>query len=367
MASLLQTLSSTDTEASGSSLQGCAAWIVEAIELSVVQDKLKRDIAEWGKEPTTRQALETGSRRSAILLKVNKHREDASRFNPVGVGLLSSEGYNANNDEPETLGTYLPSDCSTTIIKSSQLTEKVRSVSIQRGHLQKNRAKYPKSVATTTRASSHLKRLKDRLDQAVWEYTSSYDRLLRLGMSDSDMQKLQPLHAKDVSNIFEEAGKARSLGEGHVRLPWYWRVDLSEGSTQSNDVSVQAQNVQKEYSTSLKVEWFRSRERYKRWKEEVDWIERESASLLLYLHSKSLEWLSRGAIVSSASERAFCLRTSSKFSQERKAQLHQCVVGYILNSSNADLHSMMEDTTFRETLNNAPREPVPPRVWRRCL
>ncbi|KAG8795060.1 hypothetical protein FRC12_018356 [Ceratobasidium sp. 428] len=95
---------------------------------------------------------------------------------------------------------------------------------------------------------------------------------------------LRPLTPGDLSSLTEDVKKNRSLGQGRIKMPWYWRVNYAPSVNDTGDVTLCKSEMAEECSASIRVEWFRGRERYKRWEEEVFWLEREAASCNVFSH-----------------------------------------------------------------------------------
>ncbi|QRV73877.1 hypothetical protein RhiJN_01891 [Ceratobasidium sp. AG-Ba] len=311
LATVLSQLESQEGAEENQALPGCAAWIADSIDLSVFQDKLRRDIAQIGQTPSVRQSQDIEKRRSSLLQQLEKHRTGAAMYHPAGlVNTLGCER-EEHDGEPELMRTFLPSDIAHLSAGQQQLSvvsnwerqlqraaclkalQVVHSISIQRGHIKKNQRKAAHGVGARTRAEAQDEKLKSRLEHAHWRYSDSYNRLVQLLSDPSEYAALQPLSTRGIDEIFEDTSKATKLGEGFIRMPWYWHVSLPDINTAKSAVTLKTSKVLKEYEASLKVEWFRARERYKQWDEEARWIERESASLVLFLRSTGLRWLTK--------------------------------------------------------------------------
>ncbi|KAG9082303.1 hypothetical protein FS749_006959 [Ceratobasidium sp. UAMH 11750] len=149
--------------------------------------------------------------------------------------------------QPENLKTLLPSDLSNSqlatirgapimdtkkqLLRASCLKhlQSVRSVTIQRMHNSSSHLKHACGQAMLTRAQTQQARLQDHIETAQWMYNNLRDRLHHLGMTSQDSQTFKTLTAQDLKMLQKDIGKIRPLGEGHIQLLWYWRVDLSSG------------------------------------------------------------------------------------------------------------------------------------------
>ncbi|KAG9075323.1 hypothetical protein FS749_013019, partial [Ceratobasidium sp. UAMH 11750] len=117
----------------------------------------------------------------------------------------------------------------------------------------------------TTRAEAQLTAHQEKIYKAQWRYNNSRDALIRLGASDEDLRIYQRLERTDLKYLKEYiSGESTGIGQGHVRLPWLWSQRTEKFSSE------EAWQEQ-----AMKVEWFRSRERFRRWEEELKLLKRE--------------------------------------------------------------------------------------------
>ncbi|KAG8712521.1 hypothetical protein FRC08_014466 [Ceratobasidium sp. 394] len=219
----------------------------------------------------------------------------------------SGEG-SGTNGQPENLSELLPSDCTAAHISASphrhaihtklelrrvnclKNLQLVRGFCAQKAHLFKAQEKHARGISAMTRAAALQACVKERLDHAQSSYNNSRDRLDRLGATSADLAIFQVLTSSDINSLASSLGKVRSLGEGRVQMPWYWRVVLPSTSEHCDVVYSSKQDIQAEYNNSLKVEWFRGREQYCRWKEEVCWLQREAALVVFSFDARAKGW-----------------------------------------------------------------------------
>ncbi|KAG9089263.1 hypothetical protein FRC06_001645 [Ceratobasidium sp. 370] len=55
-------------------------------------------------------------------------------------------------------------------------------------------------------------------------------------MSEQDTRTFRPLEKGDLKHLLSDITNQQTLGQGHIHLPWYWRVTLSEGLHDSSPV-----------------------------------------------------------------------------------------------------------------------------------
>jgi hypothetical protein len=170
--------------------------------------------------------------------------------------------------EPELMSTTLPSDfpngtlvntshealleserelCHASCLKALQT---LRSFAIQRTHLQQTQLKHATCVKANTRASTILNRLGERLRHAQWLYINLCDRLQRLGMTEQDKRTYKLLREQDVKDLLRSVKGQCDLGEGQVKLPWFWRIEPSRNHLDANSVLPSETGVATEYEDS---------------------------------------------------------------------------------------------------------------------
>lgn len=72
-----------------------------------------------------------------------------------------------------------------------------------------------------------------------------------------------------------------------------------------------------EYAIGVRVEWFRARERSRRWNEEVDWLNREVASVVLDFETRRTTWCSLQMQATTPGVAAYCARHSDLWARMR--------------------------------------------------
>ncbi|KAF8593013.1 hypothetical protein BDV93DRAFT_590844 [Ceratobasidium sp. AG-I] len=275
------------------------------------REQLKRDVKQYGKSPTPRQSLDTAARRKALAAKLGQHREEALSYVPaehlqgIGVTAPASEG------KPECLSTAVPSRLpgaaapacpfahaanSERILRRAicfKALQAIRATSIQKLHLLKAKRQVH-GVIATTRAEGLISRLAERISHARWEYNSSRTQLIQLGLTAQEARTFKPLTDADLEGLTVALQGQDRLGDGYARVPWYWRVILAKDSDDADHVTTTGKALRAEYEESIRVEWFRSRERSRRWEEEVQWLQREAATIIVDYTARSDLWGHRG-------------------------------------------------------------------------
>jgi hypothetical protein len=90
----------------------------------------------------------------------------------------------------------------------------------------------------------------DKLRHTQWLYTNSRDRLQRLGPTAQDLRTYKVLREQDVKELLRSVKGQRDLGEGQVKLPWFWRIEPSRNQLDANSVLSSETGVATEYEDS---------------------------------------------------------------------------------------------------------------------
>ncbi|KAG9126396.1 hypothetical protein FRC07_003580 [Ceratobasidium sp. 392] len=133
----------------------------------------------------------------------------------------------------------------------------------------------------TTRSESALRAHSAKIIKTRWRFDNSRNALVRLGLEETDRvhyQELKTEHCKYLKPHPEDI--SRGVGQGYSSIPWIWR------SCDSGNASEWQIN---EYST-LKTEWFGSRERYKRWEEQLVLLKREMTMTIRTFRKREEIW-----------------------------------------------------------------------------
>ncbi|KAG8727729.1 hypothetical protein FRC11_012588, partial [Ceratobasidium sp. 423] len=340
-------------------------WISEGIDVERLQAKLKDDVGSYGSMPTPKQSMDIYNRRLALTSRISTHRQNAALFLDItitdddSIGPLSEE----TEGQPENAALHLPSQLGSQVAKTErslrvqeleivlrrsecfETLRRVRTACMQKSQLITGKKKHARGEVANTRAQTMINRLTARVKGAINDYNRSYEALKRL----VPLEKLSPfrqllnshLHGLDSILRPERTGQrpGRDNGEGRRSLPWFWTVrDNDNRSAQQAEEDefnegLQSPSIDNPDSpvdigvlshVAIRVEWFRGRERYRRWEEEVLWLRQEISSVLFSYHSYSKEWLVRSE--SSYADlldgyKAYCLR-------QRDLYLGLMITGY---------------------------------------
>ncbi|KAG8687643.1 hypothetical protein FRC11_006867 [Ceratobasidium sp. 423] len=243
---------------------------------------------------------------------------------PTGVLKSLSEEMDG---QPEHVCLYLPSHLKEQLThteRSSRVSEieiqlhhaecletlrQVRTASSQKAQMLMGKQKNARGEIANTHAQVAITQLTLHVTHAIDEYDRLYKALLTLGLAEQDLQPLQHLSLKHLEGLMTILKGDRELGERNRKMPWFWSVqDIQPGA---NDPS-----EDEEYTDAIRVEWFHGQERFRRWKEEEQWLQHKIASTLFNYHSRSKAWeeLSQSNYVQcTPSYQQYCLRQSDVF------------------------------------------------------
>ncbi|KAF8598493.1 hypothetical protein BDV93DRAFT_512498 [Ceratobasidium sp. AG-I] len=245
-----QRLESTH-EGDGLAPTGSVAWLSEAIELEVIQERMRRDVKSMGKSPTACQTADTTAQRQALAVRLDAHHQMSLGYLSEEFGGQFTPSAESSDGRPETVPLCLPSRLPSVVRREGSLQALV-------------------SSERKLRRVACLCALQNVQLLAVQEAHTNF--------KDSDLAGL----SKQLIN-------QRELGQGCVELPWYWQISLPEPD-ESKAVQLPRNHVGQEYNEALCVKWFRTRERHCCWNEEVHWLKHEMCSVILEFDTRSNIW-----------------------------------------------------------------------------
>ncbi|CUA78467.1 Phosphatidylinositol 3-kinase VPS34 [Rhizoctonia solani] len=166
----------------------------------------------------------------------------------------------------------------------------------------------------TTRAESTFRSQMKDIKKAGWRYSNSYEALKQLGLSESDKRDYHDLLESDftaLKSYYDDYAK-RKKGEMKPTMSWIWRTKAAPNSVAGD-------------AEDLKTEWFRSRERYKRWEEQLVLTKREMVMTIrsFQRYQELWEWKSRCPDVTNGM-RAYARGQSLFYSKLANQMLKSC-------------------------------------------
>ncbi|KAG8717463.1 hypothetical protein FRC08_007395 [Ceratobasidium sp. 394] len=288
-----------DSGTSGQRLS-LSKWIVKAIELENSMDKLRTDATELTANSTPRQHNIINDRRKMMLSRIDALRQERERY----MGSLGDPDHpnrhRHDSPHPEYSELGLPSayqgsslvavnclqppraEASARRAECNSAIQTMRNLLGAKAFALRYKRKNVVGEIATTRAEGLLKDLRNKVERARRRYHRSREALLRLDLLSSDHSTYLPVGDDDLKMLAEYLDEDSStLGQGSRNIPWIWR-------------STAAENNEDWHVEALKVEWFRARQRYLQWEEELKIVKREMVmSLKSFQHSQRL-WEARG-------------------------------------------------------------------------
>ncbi|QRV87020.1 hypothetical protein RhiJN_15038 [Ceratobasidium sp. AG-Ba] len=335
---------------SSSGLQpGLTEWLQAGIEVQHQQARIRHDILNQGNRPTKSQIASLNHRREELLAQLKQHHNRAAAFLWLPQSSSATASSVSTDGQPEDLLLDLPSQLiSTDIALVPRLADSVikteaelrrllclyylkvtRSLAMQQVHIQQSKARNPQGIKRVTQMAASISRVQNQIKLAQRLYSVNRNALYVLGMNEADDHAFRELTERDIKELYRDVGKARAVGEGRLSMPWYWRVHMPDLS----DVQCSVGDIDEELSlgtpddtlvsthlskgSGLRVEWFKSRERHRRWQEESEWCQREAASYILYCIHQEQMWRHLGDCAPHAGKTAYCFRQQNVWEQLR--------------------------------------------------
>ncbi|QRV90347.1 hypothetical protein RhiJN_18365 [Ceratobasidium sp. AG-Ba] len=275
---------------------GAARWVSEGIELEHSIHQYNEDSKAHSK-PTPRQANSLDSKRLALEERIQTFQNRCSFYmhgldepdRPRMQKIVEEDGEEKNVDlglpssfSPDTLASAGLSSLSDlekrlrrgTCVDALQSVKRV--LGARSATINFKNANVRGQIATT-RSQSIIKGHNAKILKAQWRYENSRGALQALGMVQADQDQFLELRREDLKPLklyYEEY--AQKTGHGITSMSWIWRSEVAP-----ND---------KWQVEALKTEWFRSRERYKRWNEQLILLKREMIMAIRTFQTYQVLW-----------------------------------------------------------------------------
>ncbi|KAG8722790.1 hypothetical protein FRC09_005724 [Ceratobasidium sp. 395] len=262
---------------------GVTQWIITGIDIESEKYRLRQEKKCLKESATLRQRQNFDDKRKALNERILLFREGRDKYMGQCEDPDHPDCKSGNSADPETAELGLPSSYSAATLLQlglKQLAEleadlrradcndtldRVRDLLGARSLTLKSKQKNVRGEIGSTRAETALRKHTDKIHTERWRYNDSRSALIRLGASPGDLKIYQFLAETDLKYL-KEWSEVTSCGLGQSRktISWIWtgRSDIFE-----DEDSWLAQ--------TMKVEWFRARERYRRWEEELQLVKRE--------------------------------------------------------------------------------------------
>ncbi|KDN39963.1 hypothetical protein RSAG8_08412, partial [Rhizoctonia solani AG-8 WAC10335] len=291
----------TPTARTISKRPGVTRWISAGIELEHSMKKILDKGKELGSNPTMGKADNLNTQRLAISDRVVAHERkrltymgeidtpDHPEFSPIvddamdGAIVLMPSSYSSEIIQSAGLPALAELEGQLRRAMCSDTLESIRQLLGAKAFSLKHKKQHARGQAAMTRARAAIDSQTAQLERARWRYNNSRSALLRLGLlTADDKENYLELSDKDLQTLksyIEET--SRGLGQGHAAISWIWRTSIVKNKDEW-ELSI------------LRTEWFRSRERYKRWKEQLILLKREMVMAIRSFLKHREIWMWKG-------------------------------------------------------------------------
>ncbi|QRV77084.1 hypothetical protein RhiJN_05099 [Ceratobasidium sp. AG-Ba] len=314
---------------------GAVRWIADGIELEHSLENLKDERRTLGSNPTSRQAELLNSKRLALRDRID-HFTQKRALHMLEIGEadrprpLQFVGEDGEWAEPIELGlpsSYEPSTLAAAgLSKLADIERKLRRGTCTDALESVKRLLGGKAAAikfknlhisgqvAITRAESAIQKHTAKILKARKRYLNSRQALLQLEPTEVDLDQYRDLEISDLKPLktyFEEY--AQTTGHGKTSMSWIWR---SAAAPNKDDWEID----------SLKTEWFRSRERFKRWDEQLVLLKREMVMSVRSFRRYEELWKWRATNGQpSLGMSAYALKQSTFFGELARRMLDACL------------------------------------------
>ncbi|KAG8779018.1 hypothetical protein FRC12_024685 [Ceratobasidium sp. 428] len=299
---------------------GAARWIADGIELEHRMRNIRDDVKEIGLDPTPRQATSINKQRTTLRDQLLEYQKRQARY----MNILSDQEFNhpdqivPTDDEPEHSELGLPSSYLRETLLAADLgsladlelelrlsmcndsLEAVRHLLGAKAYALNYKNRHVRGEVATTRSEAGLRAHSAKISKARWRYDNSRKAALRLNPGAPNFQRYQEItdaDLKTLQSLLDDT--SRGVGQGYRAIPWIWR-------------SVTGVNNDEWQIKALKTEWFRSRERYKRWEEQLVLLKREMVMTIRSFRMREGMWkLKASSTDSTPGMRGYALRQSA--------------------------------------------------------
>lgn len=69
-------------------------------------------------------------------------------------------------------------------------------------------------------------------------------------MNAQDTRTFRVLRDTDIAGLSSTLRGKDTLGDGYIKLPWYWRISMSENQDDAEEISTSGTAVREEYEES---------------------------------------------------------------------------------------------------------------------
>ncbi|KDN41115.1 hypothetical protein RSAG8_07669, partial [Rhizoctonia solani AG-8 WAC10335] len=260
---------------------GATRWLSSGIELEHNFQNTREKHQSSGDDPTRRQKNDVDRKRLALRDRMVAHETKRTAFMGETEAPDHPDYSPIIEDWMENTMVIMPSSFTPETIGSAGLSslgeleaqlrramcrdalESLRELLGAKAFALNYKSRQARGQGSMTRARATIKSQSDQIQKTRWRYNNSRDALIRLGHIKDDDEVFKVITDNDTRTLKEYIEEtSRGVGQGHAVISWIWRntVVRNDGQWEIN---------------VLRTEWFRSRERYKRWQEQLVLLKRE--------------------------------------------------------------------------------------------
>ncbi|EUC58248.1 hypothetical protein RSOL_241280, partial [Rhizoctonia solani AG-3 Rhs1AP] len=276
---------------------GVTKWVSSGIELQYSMELVRWEVKKIGKDATAGQHNYLNDRRKQLNDRIVLHRGKRDGFmGDVGepdhpdlrpaaapdpehtvLGLPSS--YNRHTQTGSATSSLAQLEIQLRRAACNDALESLKNLLGAKILAYKYKKEIVSGVRATTRAMTALREHEERVSRMRWKYNNSQAALLRLSKEQSDVDTYRVIEDKDVKQLTHYIeDRTREVGQRELGIPWIWR-------------SRAAETKEGWQAEALRTEWFRARQRYKQWEEELKLLKREMVMTIRQFSSYFNIWL----------------------------------------------------------------------------
>lgn len=192
-----------------------------------------------------------------------------------------------------------------------QTLQNVRGACAVKALLLRGKSTVSHSQKKKTRAQGLVDNQTKTIEQGIASYSFSQKAYNQLGTLQGTLKKLPLLTPSDISNALSLLAADRTqLQEGKRTLPWFFRQpycsdwDLDSDMHTLEGKSTQSACDSAEAYLVARLEWFRGRERWKRWEEELKLLKVDMIRTLRYIEHKQCQWVQQATVAQQSGGKA---------------------------------------------------------------
>ncbi|KIM80240.1 hypothetical protein PILCRDRAFT_9784 [Piloderma croceum F 1598] len=318
-----------------------STFLTVGLDLEEQQQELAQEYKK--KKTTTLHAVELLEKRNSLRRRIETWREVQVHYMP-GVAQARASLPTITPEKPETMPLCLPSIMPSLLWATGCLPGILAQADDALAELRRQLriaatiCDYKKSIGPSQklglRTCTLLNRFHDKTLHCARRYSAAFEALKALDPNGDWTARLRHLdHACDIRGPHRDEDDE---SEGRREMFWIWLAGRADGQPSSDTITAD------EISTSMRVEWVKSKARAERWREETILLAEEMRRVIAYFDWKAKWWISQksrrpnttpdvcdGIAAYSAKQARLCHRFATSFARQWYSTL-------IINNLSAD-------------------------------